>query len=740
MRAKAALKNMEVFQNTGTSFSHLIKYLVTSCILVSVLMTSSGVSWENSLLLSLAIIAQWIPGALLWSWVKRESRVAHTELIGMGLAIGTLLALLSSQFFRTSPIGIRGWAIPFLISMPFVAWSIFRRSGQNSFQVLNPNFKHFVRSFSPALVLGVIQLSVWWRWHPLKWSGWWQYNVDVPYFESFSNSIAILGTTHNLMDPALDSRYHWFAYAWVGSISNTLHIESFVVLTRLLPIVAMVMGATIAYSWAKSMSRKLWIPGLAALIIVIGPGLSVGSFVILRSPSSAMSVGWSLAFSLLLFEIIKGEARRPIAFLVLGLLAVAIVGGKASNAALVGLAIFALLIMSFCTNRENRKRILIVCSVSLIILGLTFQLLIASSLTRPLNVGIFFGWPGLFLTILPTVIGIYGLYQNRQSIFDPLLVYAVSMIFVGSLLSLITHDPAGSQLYFLVHAAIICIVPSLIGLERFLYREKSASLIDLLQNHGRQSKIYLGILVIMGGVSTSIIWILFENSTSNIGKLGRTLAPIPLWALCVLVSFVLGKKVLPQVRNSKKQIDLLLITLIAATIVCSGSGLLYSIFKGPLYSGSSGILSYGKSTKSDPGSISYNYALAGKWAQDHIQSNEMFFTNRQCIEIKSALTNCDGLWAYASALSRHQFIIEGGAYSNQSPLLSLTRSENQNLSIRFSLNPSEKDLQSLWAKNVRWGWIDRKVSTRTDWGKYAKEVFSNSDVEIIKLLVPMATG
>lgn len=736
MRAKAAKKSIEFFQNAGTSLSHLMKYLVTGCILASVLMTSSGVSLENSLLLSLAIIAQWIPGALLWTWVKRESSVAPTELIGMGLAIGTFLALLSSQLFRTSPIGIRGWAIPFLISMPFVVWSRFRRKGQNSFQVLNPNFRHVVRSFSPALVLGVIQLSIWWRWHPLKWSGWWKYNVDVPYFETFSNSIAILGTTHNLMDPALDSRYHWFAYAWVGSITNTLHIESFVVLTRLLPIVSMVMGATIAYSWAKSMSGKFWIPGLAALIIVAGPGLSVGSFVILRSPSSAMSVGWSLAFSLLLFEIIKGEARRPIAYLVLGLLAAAIVGGKASNTVLVGLTIFALLIMSFGQNRENRKRILISGSISLIILGVTFQLLIASSLTRPLNVGIFFGWPGLFLTIFPTIIGIYGLYQNKQSIFDPLLVYVVSLIFVGSLLSLITHDSAGSQLYFLVHAAIICIVPSLIGLERFLYRENEVNLINLLQNYGRQSKLYLGILVIVGGVLTSIFWILFENSTSSIGKMGRTLAPAPLWVLCFLGSFVLGKKFSPQVRNSKKRIDLLLVTLISATLVCSGSGILYSIFNGPLYSRSSGILSYGKSTESDSGSISYNYVLAGKWVQEHITSNEMFFTNRQCIEIKSTSANCDGLWAYASALSRRQFVIEGGAYSNQSKLLALTRLENQNLSIRFSLNPNDQDLQSLWAKHVRWGWIDRKVSSRTDWGKYAQEIFSNSDVAIIKLVEP----
>ena len=222
MSPAAATKSTKIFESSVSSFSHLIKYLITSCILTSVLMMSSGVSFENSILLSLAVIAQWVPGALLWTWVKKESRVAPTELVGMGLAIGTLLALLSSQLFRTTPLGMSGWIIPFLMSMPFIVWSSLKGSHLNSIQALNLNLKQVLISFSPALVLGVIQLSVWWRWHPLKWSGWWKYNVDVPYFEAYSNSIAILGTTHSLMDPALDSRYHWFAYAWVGSLTNTL--------------------------------------------------------------------------------------------------------------------------------------------------------------------------------------------------------------------------------------------------------------------------------------------------------------------------------------------------------------------------------------------------------------------------------------------------------------------------------------------------------------------------------------
>jgi hypothetical protein len=104
------------------------------------------------------------------------------------------------------------------------------------------------------------------------------------------------------------------------------------------------------------------------------------------------------------------------------------------------------------------------------------------------------------------------------------------------------------------------------------------------------------------------------------------------------------------------------------------------------------------------------------------------------MEIEFAFTDCDGIWSYASALTRRQFLIEGATSSYPSDILS--NSEDQNLSIRFSLSPNQKDLENLWAKNVRWGWIDRKVSTRTDWGVFAKQVFSNEDIVIIELSNP----
>jgi hypothetical protein len=711
----------------------LTKHLLVFMIFIIALLIFSGASTRDSLLLSFAIIGQIIPGALLWIWISKNREISFSEILGMGLALGTLMSLLSSQLFRVTEIANFSWVIPLALSLPILIWKVFINSEPLATKKPNLNIKYELKTYLPAILFGLAQLSVWWRWHPLKWSGWWKYHTDVPYFESLSNSLAFLGATGNLMDPTLGSRYHWFAYAWVGSLTNSLNIEPFVVLTRLLPIVAITMGATVAYSWASSMSKRLWTPGIAALIVVIAPGLSVGSFVMLRSPSSAMTAGWSLGFSFLLFEIIKGVTRQRVAYFALGLLASGIVGGKASNSIIFGAALVVMLATSFTQDRNLRNRILTSGILSLVVLGVTFKLIIASTEPRNLTVGLFFGFPGLLLTVLPMVVGIYGLLKHRQSNLDPLICFTLSIFLVGALCSLFTHDAAGAQIYFLVSAATICIVPSVIGFEKLVCNKERLEILNL--NEGSLSRVRPVIisLVLIAGLLTAAIWIINENSGTSLGKVFRTLSPLPMYLACALALLMISRKSLPKLQVREK-VSLFLVMVLSASVISSSVGIIYSIFGGPLYSKSQTISAFGKSKKVKIDSISYNYVLAGEWAKEHINSDETIFTNRQCIQVNTPMTKCDGLWFYASALTGRQFLIEGNGYAIKSGKSALTRIENQMLSVRFSIEPNEYDAKLLLEKKVRWGWIDRRVSQRIEWGEFAQVVYSNEDVSIIKLL------
>lgn len=715
-----------------SNFILLTRRLIVFMIFTIVLLIFSGASARDSVLLGFATIGQIIPGALLWILTSKNRDVNFSEILGMGLSLGSLLSLLSSQLLRVTEFGDISWAIPLAVSVPILIWKMFISSEPLSTRIISSNIGYELKSYTPAIFFGILQLSTWFRWHPLKWTGWWKYHTDVPYFESLSNSLALFGTTGNLLDSSLNTRYHWFAYAWVGSLTNSLDIDSFVVLTRLLPIVSISMGATIAYSWASSSTKKLWMPGIAALIVIIAPGLSVGSFVMLRSPSLAMTVGWSLGFSFLLFEIIKGAANQKVAYIVLGLFACGIVGGKASNSIIFGFALVVMMVFSIVQERELRKRILISGIISFTIIGLTFWLLISSSESRDFGVGIFLGFPGLLLTVIPTALGIYGLFRFRQSNLDPLLCFTLSIFLIGALCSAFTHHAAGGQIYFLVSAATICIVPSLIGIEKLLYDEERLKNLNLNDKNWKRTRPALIFLVLIAGLLSATIWIIAENLTTNLGKVLRTLSPTPLYIVCALAAHKSFRKIVSKWKMDEK-VSLFIILVLSASLVSSSAGITHSMFSGPLYASSQTIVGFGKSEKVKLDSISYNYVLAAKWVKKHIHSDEIMFTNRQCIEVDTPMEKCDGLWFYASALTSRQFLIEGNGYAFKSGKSALTRLENQILSVRFSLAPNESDAKLFLEKNVGWGWIDRRVSQRTEWGGLAQEVYSNDDVSIIKL-------
>lgn len=718
------------FGSVPLPFKQILIYSIATIILLS----SSGVTLSESILLGFALIVQWIPGALVWKKLRQDRQVLFIELLGMGLVIGILLALLSSQMFRLTPLGSHSWAIPFLVSTSFALYSWLQTRDETVRESFELPSKQFVMSFFPSLVFGVIQLSVWWRWHPLEWSGWWKYNVDVPYFESYSNSLALLGTSQNLMGSIAETRYHWFTYAWVGSLTNSLHIDSFVVLTRLLPIVAMTMGATIAYSWVLAKTSHYWAAGLASLVTVIGPGLSIGSFVMLRSPSSALSVGISLAFILLLFEIIDGSINHRARYVILSLLAVGIVGGKATSTVLAAGAVGTLLLVSNTQDHQTRQRIWLAGSVSLVSLGLAYQLLISSSESRRLGFGFYLGWPGLLLTLVPMVSGLFILLKGKCEQGFQYVIFCLSILSIGALLSLITFDSSGNQIYFFLSAATVCVVPGIIGLNQLLCPK------DLNTEKESTPGIFVNpkflFVSVLSGLISTFTWSIFENSTSSTGRIARTLVPVITWLACSTYALLSARLSSSEQNWNRRFLYFLIPALLASSLVSSGSNILFSTINGPIYSNNSGVLSFGKSEVGEPGALSYEYVLAGKWVQEHTPKDAVFFSNRQCLNAATHIERCDGLWTYASALSRRQFIIEGSAYFAMSQSESGAILRDQELSIRFADSLSESDWGELWERGARWGWIDRQMTKRTDWGKLAKEVFRNKDVIVIRLQDP----
>ena len=175
---------------THFNFIFITRRLIVFMIFTMALLIFSGASTRDSLILGLATIGQIIPGALLWVLISKKRDINFSEILGMGLALGSLLSLLSSQLLRVTEVGNISWAIPLVVSVPILIWKMFISSEPLVSKRFSSSIGYELKGYIPTILFGIVQLSIWFRWHPLKWSGWWKYHSDVPYFESLSNSLA----------------------------------------------------------------------------------------------------------------------------------------------------------------------------------------------------------------------------------------------------------------------------------------------------------------------------------------------------------------------------------------------------------------------------------------------------------------------------------------------------------------------------------------------------------------------
>jgi hypothetical protein len=281
---------------------------------------------------------------------------------------------------------------------------------------------------------------------------------------------------------------------------------------------------------------------------------------------------------------------------------------------------------------------------------------------------------------------------------------------------------------------VLCIVPSLVLIEKSFQSDRTDSSqsigTSIVKIISRKSSL---IVILATGLLASGTWMYFENDPSLMGDIGRAAAPALMWIFAILGILALFLKKTQRSQNFK----LTFITLILAISITSSSiGIFSSLVRGPIYSSNEGYVGYGKSLRANLGSVSSNYFKAGDWVRQNTNLKEKFFTNRQCFDPKSRYENCLDIWFFASALSERQYLIEGGAYNISEDQYKIKMNEDQIVSVRFSLTPNFDDLDYLWSKGVRWGWIDKMVIEREDWLSFAETAYDNVDITIIKLANP----
>lgn len=436
------------------------------------------------------VLVQAATGAFWWRAVRGPS-VRVLEAIGMGLALGTAAATLSGVILvGRAPAGW-GWLAPTAVTLVMAPFVLRRSPG------LLDTWR--ATTWRPALTalaisggLGLASIAVNLRNYPLRSSETIStYHPDMLFFEALSTSLARLGPSDSIFMAGAELRYHWFSYAWSGQLAQAAGTDPFVVLTRILPVVALVGSVLIAVSWTQRLTKGFWAPSLAGVLIVFGGyvGATYGTILNFDSPSQALTTVWMLALCLALLGAVGRRATRraPLVGIlaVVALLTVAATGGKINSAAVV-LAGWGLVALVALVRREPwRLRAWLALAVLVVAFGATYVAWVAgpaqvgfdvgSLLNRASSVqglnpstaswGIVAGTVILSIAIVPRWAGVAWLVTSKRSRWQPFTVLSVG-IGVAGMLALLVLTGGVNDAWFALSSSAPLSVASAVGVSR----------------------------------------------------------------------------------------------------------------------------------------------------------------------------------------------------------------------------------------------------------------------------------
>lgn len=685
------------------------------------LLLAGGVDAAQAGRIALVVGVQTFGGALLWRLCRGTTPLYLVELIGMGLALGTLFSLLSQQLFRVTPLVGQAWWFPTAGTALAVVTGAYRRRGKPSAGRDVAVGIDELGGVGLGLAVGLAFVGIFWRAHPLHWTGWWTYYVDIPYQEALATSVTTWGPGDNILAAGSAVRYHWFAPAWAGTTTAATSAAPFVVVTRVLPLVALLGIVCLVWAWARRLSERRAVPLLAVVLTTIALNVATTHrsdlmHLLALSPSLAFGSMWLLAAALVFTEHVNGRARWGL--LVLGLLVVGCVGGKSSNlpALLGGSGLAA--VMS--VRQPARRRVWGAFAVIFVMAAVTFVVALlgsegnlsirAGATARVLQVLAGNAWPAVVVGTLAAVLvfaatwaGLLALAADDGTRHRPEFWFGVGAALAGLVLMSGLGHPEASQLYFPISSGVLVAVVSAWGLDRA---------------RGRMSRAQLGAALAVGAVAGAV--------GLTVARTRGWSAPFVVWALPV--GLVLAAAARARVRGAPGMRGGLVAVLgwgvVTASVVTGGIGLVELVRApgpAPALPGRGAAWSEGQRS-------------ALRWLQAHSAVDDVVVTNRQCTSPQQGRRHCQGSQRYflTAALTHRRVYVEGADYAIAKHHPAWV-DQRVALSRRFVDVPTTRDARTLWAAGVRWVVVDLASTSTRSWASYARPAFTTATTEVLRL-------
>lgn len=694
----------------------------------------------SAALLSLVIVLVQTAAGAVWWRLARGRSAGPLETTGMGIALGTAIAAISGiVLFDVVPVQV-AWAVPALLTVSALSLPVVRRRLAPTAWPATP-WSPAVVALCVGLLGGLATLLVNLRNYPLSSvTPISTYHPDMLFFEALSTSLAQLGPGESIFMSGADLRYHWLTYAWAGQLTAAADAPPFLVLTRVLPLAALVATVLLATAWTQRLTRSRWAPTISVVLIVLGGyvGATYGTILNFDSPSQALTTPWLLALSIAALAAVRHRSLRPRALVALlavtAALSAALTAGKVSSTTVAIAGICLVAIVATIRRDSWAGRAWFALLAMLVPAAVVFVLVLAGSgeqgglglaslLNKASSVqglnpstywwGILAGTLILGIAVAARWAGVVWLIIDRRSRWRPVTLFSVGAGGVG-FLALASFSGGFNDLWFALAASAPLSVTSAVGASRAVRAT--------MPSRGWRPSVEVLAAIAGGAVLTGVVVLVWS------GAVGLDLR----WAgpLVALLGAALVGLAISRSRTNRRA------TAITASIAC----LLTMAALGRVLSLRADSFAVQPETGFAPAEFSpfvpYVTSIdtkpvttwtpgmveAAEWLAGQAMPDDLVATNLTYSPVVPALSRVP---TWVSAIQYQ------APYGRPSALPELLAREDASWIFTGSAGPYGAFL--LCTGGVDWVWVDPQRSLVRDWSPYASVEFATDDALILRM-------
>ena len=326
------------------------------------------------------LATQLVLGAFIARHLLRR-QLTIFEFVGLGFAVGSLVAMCTDQLLVATPIKELSWLIIPAVSTAIIASPERKQLSleRNASLHLPTLFIGFIalamlvheRYWPLYIAVSLIPLLLFNAFKPLGWgkgptvlarlpllllvplattyalrnrpSMWWIKTQDFQFFEALSYSLTHWGSNDQVFVQGQPVLYHWFSYAWMGLATKATFAPTWLVQTKIAPVFVVIAIICAVIALLHRLNIKGWKVVVTLCVFVALNDFNFESF------SMVFSYIWLLALLYFLNEWCKTPLWR-LAF-VSSFMAAGALGAKSSNIAVLVAGVGMLLLIQLVKKR-----------------------------------------------------------------------------------------------------------------------------------------------------------------------------------------------------------------------------------------------------------------------------------------------------------------------------------------------------------------------------------------------------